>query len=534
MRSRPALALLVFVALAILHTWPLSNAPWRLSLNRNADAEVGEWTLSWIAHTLPRDPLHLFDGDIFAPERGTLTYGDPTLTPALLGAPVRWLGGSPVLTFNLVVIAGLVLTAWSAWFVTWKWTGSFGAALVTGALAAFNVHLLTRLPHVVAVNAWGLPLAFYFTDRLVTAPTRRDAVWLALTTAAIAADSIYWLALAGVIVAVTGLSGGWRRRSLAAIAAGGLGGLILVAPVLLPYLGLARAGITRPLSSAAQFSATPLGYLVTRGPLHAWWSAPLFDGNTVNVLFPGVVALALTAVSLAAAIRQPGASRRRGRLLVVVAGVGFLLSLGPSTAIYRWLYVWWPPLRGLRVAARFGFLVLLVVALAAGLGTAWLERRLSSMRARVALVATLLVLVTAEAWQGPVVTQPFTGVPRIYTLLNNPPAPVLLVEVPFYPPDAVFENGDYVLNATAHWQPLMNGYSGFTPDSYRRRTESFWFFPEEWAIAAIVHSGATHLMVHLDRFGRDAPAVERALAHRSDLRLVAADGGGRRLYVVVR
>jgi hypothetical protein len=534
MRSRPVLALVLFTGLAVVHTWPLMRAPWRLSLNGNADAEVAEWTISWIAHTLPRNPSHLFDGDIFAPERGTLAYNEPMVTPALMGAPIRWLGGSPVLTFNVVLVAGLVLTAWSAWFVAWKWTGSAGAALITGTLAAFNVHLLTRLPHLMAAHAWGLPLAFYFTDRLVTAPTRRDAAWLALVIAAIAANSIYWLALAGIIVAATAFSKGVRWRSIGAVAGAGAAGLVLAAPVLLPYVRFAAAGGTRPLSSVAEFSATPLGYLVTPSPLHAWWSARLFDHNDVNVLFAGVTALALAAIGVAASATRTNPNRRRAVLLVVVAATGFLLSLGPATAVYRWLYAWWPPLHGVRAAARFGFLVLLAVALAAGFGAAWLERRLKSPRLRAALVAAALVLVTAEAWQGPVRTTPFAGVPRIYTLLEDQPAPVLLVEVPFYPADAVFENGDYVLAATAHWQPLMNGYSGFTPASYRRRAAAFWFFPDDWAIRAIVGEGATHVMVHLDRFGADAPKVAAALAHRSDLRLVAADGGGRRLYAVVR
>src|SRR5262245_60840958 len=147
-------ALGLSAALAVIHTWPLSAAPWRLSLNYHADAQLNAWIISWIAHTLPASPAHLFDANIFAPERATLAYSDPLIVPALLVAPVRWLGGSPVLAFNLATIVGLTLTAWSAWFVAWRWTGSSRAALVAGALAAFNVHVLTRLAHLAATHAW--------------------------------------------------------------------------------------------------------------------------------------------------------------------------------------------------------------------------------------------------------------------------------------------------------------------------------------------------------------------------------------------
>jgi hypothetical protein len=98
----------------------------------------------------------------------------------------------------------------------------------------------------------------------------------------------------------------------------------------------------------------------------------------------------------------------------------------------------------------------------------------------------------------------------------------------------MFENGEYVLNATGHWKPVMNGMSGLTPMSYRRRAESFWFFPREWAIDAIKKEGATHVMVHLERFGAEAPDVLTALAGRQDLQLLGADPKGHRLYRVKR
>src|SRR6185295_100367 len=66
-RRRAVLALLLFAGLAVLHTWPVASSPAHVSLNHNADAQLCEWTLSWIAHILPTHPSHLFDGNIFAP-----------------------------------------------------------------------------------------------------------------------------------------------------------------------------------------------------------------------------------------------------------------------------------------------------------------------------------------------------------------------------------------------------------------------------------------------------------------------------------
>jgi len=194
------------------------------------------------------------------------------------------------------------------------------------------------------------------------------------------------------------------------------------------------------------------------------------------------------------------------------------------------------PLRGLRAAARFGYLYLLAIALLAAWGVSALERRFSAQPRMMRLIAAgAVILVTVEAWSGPVRTTSFTRVPAIYSLLATMPEPVRLVEVPFYPADAIFENAEYVFNSTAHWRPLMNGYSGFTPDSYRRRAETFWFFPETRALDAIRAEGATHLIVHLGRFSdAEAKNIEAVMRERQDCRLVASDPQGNRLYEIAQ
>ncbi len=534
--SRPALlAAIVFVALTILHTWPLSIAPASRSLNHNVDAEQAEWTLSWIAHALRTDPLHLFDGNIFWPERQTLAYSDPVIMPAMFALPVRALGGSPVLAFNLAVLIGLALTGWAAWFVAWRWTGSATAALTAGALAAFNVHLLTRLPHIVAAQSWTLPLTFYLADRVVTEHRPRDAVALALCVTATAANSLYWLALAGLIVGVTMIVHARQWRGALMTGGAAVVGLVIALPVLWPYVELARAGATRPLESIVQFSATPAGYLASTTRLDRGWTSRFYT-HDVDVFFAGVAALVLAVVGAVAAWRTRG-SRARMTTLALVGAIGVVLSFGPASTIYRWVYAWVEPIRGLRAVARFGYLYLLGVAFAAGYGVAAIERRVARSRPRGAwaIAAIALAAVTIEAWSAPILTLPFTGIPPIYELVAAAPDPVRLVELPFYPPDGMPGNGEYELNATAHWKPIMNGTSGATPDSYREHAASFWFFPRDWAIDAIERAGATHVMVHLEHFTpAEVADIELALRHRPELWLIAADSRGHRLYRVVK
>jgi hypothetical protein len=528
--------------LAVIHTWPLATAPGRLSRNDNNDAQLNEWIMAWVAHQLPRAPSQLFDANIFFPARHTLAFSEPLIVPALLGAPVAWAGGSPVLVMNLMVLAGFALTAFAGFTLVYRWTGDVTAGVLTGATFAFNTHTLTRLPHVQALHLYGLPLALLATDRLIARPRARDALWLAAWMSVLAYTSGYLVVFAAIMV-VTALLVRVRewlphsRTVLPLFALAAALAAVAVAPLWAPYRQAAvEYGMTRSLDNVAEYSATMKGYLAAAGTIHAsTWSRSFFR-DPVDSFFPGFVVIALTLVALwrawspAAPPKAESAAlaRRRVTMLSAIAIVGLILSLGTRTPVYGWLYAVFPPMHGLRAAARFGNLFLLGMSVLAGLGLAAARVRYPGRRSIVA--AILLVLVAnVEALRAPFEYRRFDGVPGIYKLLAGEPR-VVLAEVPFYPRQAVFENGEYVLNSTAHWQPLMNGYSGYTPATYSAYADVFWYFPREHAIQAMRRAGVTHVMVHPDRFGHEADEVVAAIAGRPEFELMAVGSRGIRLY----
>ena len=135
-----------------------------------------------------------------------------------------------------------------------------------------------------------------------------------------------------------------------------------------------------------------------------------------------------------------------------------------------------------------------------------------------------------EALRAPYHYGTFEGIPNLYSILAREPGRVVLVEQPFYPPQGIFHNAEYVLNSTAHWRPLMNGYSGHMPRSYREYADTFWYFPREHAIQAMRKAGVTHVMVHPRRFDRDAAEVERTIAASPYLERLAVGRNGMALY----
>ena len=545
LRSRRLGALAICLLLAIAHTWPLALAPGRHSLNHNADAELNAWIMAWVAHQLPRDPAHLFDANIFHPARDTLAFSEPLIAPALAGAPLAWAGGSPVLVHNLLLIAGLALTAFAMSVTLEAWTGSLAAGLLAGSAFAFNTHTLTRLAHVQAAHVYGLPLALLALDRLITAGSRRAAFALAAAMVLMAYTSGYLVVFAIVMLAVALAVriAEWLPRArdvMMNLAIAAIVAAMAIAPVYLPYRRVARdQHMLRTLEAVREFSATPAGYLAGAGRLHfSTWSHRFFD-NPVDSFFPGVTVLllALTALWLAF-IRPPspltafgGMRSVRSRILMLLAigATGVVLSLGPATPVYGWLFNIFPPMQGLRAAARFGNLFLLAMAMLGGIGlAAGLAGAAQGRRRTIAALAVMVV--NAEALRAPIVYTPFNGIPGIYRLLADEPGQVVVAEQPFFPRSGIFQNSPYVLASTAHWRPLMNGYSGYTPDSYQKYADAFWYFPQDWAIDAMKKAGVTHVVVHLETFDREHIAVTPVLERRGDFELMAIAPGGVRLY----
>ena len=86
------------------------------------------------------DPRHLFDANIFYPERFTLTFSDPVILPALTASPLLAGGVHPVVAYNLLLMSGFWFSGFAVYLLVRHLTGSSRAAFVaalTYACAAY-------------------------------------------------------------------------------------------------------------------------------------------------------------------------------------------------------------------------------------------------------------------------------------------------------------------------------------------------------------------------------------------------------------
>jgi hypothetical protein len=443
------------------------------------------------------------------------------LPQAALALPVFAAGASPVLASSLLLIAGFALSGWSMCLVIRAWTGDWAAGIVSGVLFAFNAHLLSRIPHLQAQHVEFLPAALYALDALLSKPNLRRAASLAAWAVLQATTSVYLLAstffalAAGILSRPRDWSG--KRflpfvETLAVAAA--LAGLMLV-PVLLPYYHVNRdLGLTRSLSDAGMYAAQWSDYLST--PSRLWfplWSHRFFAGTA---LFPGVVGLVLASMAIA---RGDAFRDLRARMCLAVGVAGVALSFGPNLPGYAALYTVFPVLRAIRATARFGYLATLSIAALAGFGVVGL-RRLTPARAWPTLAIVIVVAALSESLAVPLGLSRFDGIPPIYLRVPRD-ATTRVVEIPFFGSTSSQFHASYMLNSTAHWRPIVNGYSGFQPPSFYRHAEMLQEFPDQASLTLLHELGITHVFVHTTQVSKETLA---RIAQTRELRLLDTFG----------
>jgi hypothetical protein len=443
------------------------------------------------------------------------------LVQSALAAPVLWLGGSPVLAYNLVLLTGFVLSGWTMTLVLAQWTGSWLAALTGGLAFAFNAHVFTRLPHLQALHVEFLPLALFALDRVLTRAALMDAVWLGIWFSLQALTSVYLLVFSATALVAATLSrpkAWWGKRfqlvaprlALAIVVAA-----LALAPFVLPYVKVSGdTGVERTLEDATGFAALWTDYLATPSRFdYRWWSYQFFGDIA---LFPGIVGigLALVAVARGVAFKDP-----RARMCLVAGIVGVYLSFGTKAPGYAILYGVDPLLHAVRAVSRFGYLAIVAVAVLAAFGIAELQRGSRNRGFQLGLLV-LPFLVAAEASPAPIWYARFEGVSPIYERLRNRPDAGLVLELPFFRSSANFRQSQYMLNSTRHWRPLVNGYSGFQPLSFYEHADALAGFPDAASLDLLRQLDVTHVFVHTEEF---SPETLARIAREPSLRRIDSE-----------
>ncbi len=503
------------------------------------DGRLIVWTIAWTNHAL-LNGHSLFAANMFFPAPNALAYSEHMIGLGLLALPLNALTGNPVLIFSILWLAGFWTNAIAAHLLAFRFTSRHDASLVAGLVFAWTYFRMSHAGHLhLQWTAW-LPLSMWFLDRWVRRTSWSDSVGATATTLMQMLTSWYLAVLTmfanvGWLVWLLAIARPPQFGRLAGQAgAGALVGAVVLFPLAVPYVRVLGA---RPDTVLSENSADLSSYL--KAPEDTWMGQVLetrfaIDGRWIwgeQTLFLGWTALALAllggGVVVARVVAARGDLRRQHAIplfFVALASVGLWLSLGPNAPFLPFsFFSVVPGLSLFRAPARFALLVVLGVAVLGAIGFGWCLERVGTRRTSGVLVACIGLVMLAE-WRvvTPVLRAVDEPIPAIYKVLNVVPAGAV-VSLPDYRLRAEwFNRADYLLYATSHWRPIVNGYGRSEPPEYFSIVEQLSTFPSQDAAELARALGVRYFVIHTQRLGTRDP-IDAALRGR-DFRQVGIAG----------
>ncbi|HET9893460.1 MAG TPA: hypothetical protein VFQ44_00750 [Streptosporangiaceae bacterium] len=375
------IALLMYLAawLAAKASPLLIHPGWAQLSQGGMDPNFYVWSLRWwpyaIAHGL--NPLH--SSLVRVPAGADLAWITTIPPLALLAAPVTVLVG-PVVSFNLLVVASLPVSAWAAFILCRRITCRFWPALAGGAVYGFSTYETSHVASGQLNLAFAplLPLIAYLVLAWWEGKLGGRAFTALLGLAMAAQFYLFIETFAGltVVLAVALAAGyalaGRRRRPVVARLIGLTGlayllALVLAAPYLRAALEHVPPGFVRDpsgqgldlvsLVSFQQGGALGLKSLALAGG----WHPPLPKGGYIGVPL----------LAIAAFLALFTWSRRLTRFLTIMFAFVVVAALGPAVKMYGrtlfelpWHSLWYLPIVRSSFPTRlmiFGSLALAVI-----------------------------------------------------------------------------------------------------------------------------------------------------------------------------
>jgi hypothetical protein len=547
-----ALATAAYLVVTFVMLAPIANYRHLDNAVFGGDSRLNTWVLAWVSHAV-LDGAPLFEANIFFPAHNALAYSEHLLGLAPLALPAYALTRNAALTYNLVWLLSYPACALAMFALAWRITEDALASWIGGVIYAFCFYrMLHGHAHLQLLWSCWLPLSLLLLERWWRGPSwpRLLALWIVvllqvltswyLAIMVLLADGLLalWL-LAGATGSSapalddypTGRSGCGRRDARLA------GRLPLYVSRRPERSKRSRCTgkhgcVARPVRAAAQHVARPVaGSTGSTAPAWIWGE---------KTLYLGYGALALAAIGLSTGwwrrVREPrsaadGASWTGYLTLLLIAALVF--AFGPSASAMATRSFDWTPfgllslIPGLslfRVPARFVQLMTLAIAVLAALGAATLHTRLGR-RGRV--LTLVLVPIMLGEWflvDFPGGAPPAERIPPIYRQLARLPAKAVVSLPDYIGGPEWFAEADYEYYATAHWHPILNGYSRTEPPGYVQRMATISTFPSPESAAMLRTLGADYLVLHTKRYHENVESKVTAARISPDFSLAATAG----------
>lgn len=496
------IATLLFLALTIALTWPQALVM-ATHAREHHDVYFNMWRLAWMFHALTNPRAGLFEGNIFYPEQRTLTFSDAMVVEGLIAAPLFAVGLPPVLIHNLLLLGAIVASATGIFVLARYLTGSAGAGVVAGVIFAFVPYRFEHYMHMEMQWTMWTPWAFWAMHRTIDTRVWRYGILTGLFVSLQMLSSIYYgvflIVLLGLVTVLILLGQRWRDLPVlvARLAPAALVVLVICGAYSRPYLETKKDVGGRGVREIMLYSARPSSYLVATPDNIVYGDMFAGRGRPERRLFPGALAVVLAIVGL---FKRPADKAPLTIAYLLGMVLAYEMSLGLSGYSFPFVSAHSAVFQGFRAIARLGIFVAFFLAVLAAWGYAAIAAT-RGLPGRVLLAIAIAVLVIEYRVRPLSLARYPNGPYPLHAWLASQPRGVVAM-LPM-PEDVPGSDPRVAYLSTFHWQPIVNGYSGFAPQSYLDRLYDVRGFPDEKSIERLRRDGVRYLVVQLWCYRRD-------------------------------
>ena len=485
--------------LTAIVTWPLL-LHLRTHIPAGNDTPWFLWDLWWFKHAifdLLRSPLTT---DLIFYPSNQVTVSWQTPISELFAQPLQMAGGV-IFLFNTLTIASFFMAGYFMYLLTLLLVKRPDLAFVGGVIFTFSpYHVIHSLGHLSLASVQWMPLALLLLIQAWRKPTWQRGVAAGIGISLVMLTTPYYAAyflLPLSICAALYVGFRYQHHLYAKLRDTGFGktGLIaflvaatIAAPFYLSYL-LAPAEYKQAAMAASKaayvYQADLLSILLPPANNPVWKS---LLSNIYWKFTPGYLAATTNFFGFATLILTISAFFLRKRLpkqvsfWLSLAGLTWMLSLGPTLRIWRFQALDWMPYRlfmalpgayAFRIPGRLGITTILAATIAAMFVVAWWMKRKPHWPWRLIIIVWIILILIDFSVQFP---YPIVeaSVPREYNPIAQTPEEFALLELPA---------GELFLKEiswdmyyqTFHHKPIVSGYLGRRPRELIETTDAMPF-----------------------------------------------------------
>lgn len=450
----------------------------------------------------------IYTSGMFYGFKNSQFYSDPFITQAILSLPFYLFTRNPIITYNLLSVLTLILSAVSMYIFVYFLTKKALLGVLGAVIFTFNPFTLGHFPDQLQLYSlqW-IPMIFLFLERSFKDQGKKNIFLFFVFLTIQLFSSLYYVAFLSLILPIYGLIRIIQNKllpkklinlgTILGLIIFGVGCWVIISLYSFLYTGLTNTYyLTRiaPLGSAYlsdYFFTTSQNWLYGREEVIGWeWEHSLFWGITPIILF-----------LLSFFVLRKNTERKLFFLYLGLLILSFLISFGPQTPLYTLIYYLDPLFHNIRAPVRMGmfvffFLTLIIV--------------LTAQRFTKMFTLAIILLILIEYFIKPFT---FADIPleitQAYLFLNTQNHIKVIMEYPIasnVPVNNTYFFDDlgtqYLLYAALfHNKKIINGSGTFFPYEYQKRIVNLnRNFPTKSKIETVKGWGTDAIILHREEF----------------------------------